>query len=346
MEEVRNLHAALPCVLNGRSAIEPLELPSAIREGGESLTENPSREPSLCCCERFKALNGLEPPVELFVHTLDEIGGPWTINVQDGLGSDVGRELLTALEDVLHDGDLHGIVLVTGRAPANSGFQSFPSEDGNAEDMLLEISEEIPVGFLAAYPERPANVLEEMDMADLGDDAREDVLCSHTNRIVLVAGNTAQRVVHVLELREELDHCLMALRGGEEADGNVVRDVIHPVDEGNLLVRALHRDVFPIDEQRASKALPVAVPGGDVIVVGKNLEFLHQACVGRIEPPPNPCSQRTDTCALEMEIEERFLVLRPVINAEPAMAISALIPSQTIARAFLSRGKTAAGFAG
>lgn len=46
-----------------------------------------------------------------------------------------------------------------------------------------------------------------------------------------------------------------------------MRDVIYPVDEGNLLLVAFDRDVLPIHDQRASEALPVAVPGRNVVVV-------------------------------------------------------------------------------
>lgn len=44
-----------------------------------------------------------------------------------------------------------------------------------------------------------------MDVADLDDASREDVLRRHADGVVLIAGDAPKRVVHVLELRKELD---------------------------------------------------------------------------------------------------------------------------------------------
>ncbi len=44
-------------------------------------------------------------------------------------------------------------------------------------------------------------------------------------------------------------------------------EVIHPIDERNLLFVALYRDILPINDQRAAETLGIAVPFGDVVVV-------------------------------------------------------------------------------
>lgn len=287
MKEIRNLHTAFPRVLNGRSSIEALEFPPAVGEWRESLSKNPGREPAFCCRIRCKALNGFQSAVELLVHALNEICRSWTIDMEDGFSFHVSGELLAALENVIHGGELHGIIVMPGRSPPNAGLKTILAEEGNVEDVFLHFRKKCSVGFFASGLECATDVLEEVHVADLGDAAWEDVLRSHADGIILIAGNAPQRVVHVLELREELDHCLKVLGGGKKADGNVVRDVIHAVDEGNLLLVAFDGDVFPIHNQRASEALPVAVPGGDIVVMRQCLQLLHQACVRRIEPSPN-----------------------------------------------------------
>ena len=168
--------------------------------------------------------------------------------------------------------------------------------------MLLDVVEKWAVQFLASRLERSADVLEEVDVADLHDAPWEDVLCGHADGIVLIAGHGTQRVIHVLELREELHHRLEVLRWSEETGRDVMRDVIHPVDERNLLLVAFHRDVFPIDDQGTSEALPVAVPGGDVVVARQSLQFLHQPCVRRIKTAIDACGERPDARAFEMQV--------------------------------------------
>lgn len=76
------------------------------------------------------------------------------------------------------------------RSPTNARFQSVFPEHLHLEDVLLQVSEETPKDFLAPRLESPANVLEEMNMADLDDAAREDILRCHSDCIILIAGNT------------------------------------------------------------------------------------------------------------------------------------------------------------
>ena len=86
--------------------------------------------------------------------------------------------------------------------------------------MPLDVSEETSVSFLASGLERPPDILQEMHVADLDDAARKDILCRHPNGLVLVASDAAERIVHVLELREELHERLKVLRRREEAGRN------------------------------------------------------------------------------------------------------------------------------
>ena len=120
MEEVWNLDPSFPRVLDGWSAIEAFEFPSAIREGRQSFSQNPGREPSLCCLETLEALDGLQSAIELFIHALNEIRCSGTINVEERFRFHVGGEFLTALEDVIEGGDLHGIIVMTGRSPPDA----------------------------------------------------------------------------------------------------------------------------------------------------------------------------------------------------------------------------------
>ena len=284
--------------------------------------------------EAFEPLNGFESAIELLVHAFNEIGRPWTIDVEECFCSDVGRELLAALEDVLHHRDLLRMIVVPGRTPPDAGFQAILSQVFHLEDVLLKISEETPKGFLAPDFQGSADVLEEVYVADLDDTAWEDILCRHAYGIVLVTGDTTQRVVHVFELREELHHGLEVLRGSEQADGNIVGDVIHAVDERNLLVVAFHGHILPIDDQRAAEALPIAVPGSDVVVVWQSLQFLYQTCIGRIKTSIDACGERTDARALEMEIQERLLVIPSVIDIEPVSTIIAAVAIDATSRSF------------
>ncbi len=311
-------------MLQGKCSVEFLEFPSAVGEWCTSLSENPCGKPALCGPEALETLDGFQSSVQLFVHAFNEIRRSRAIDVENGFCCDVGGELLTVLEDVLHRLDLHGIVVVAGGSPADSSFQSFLSEKRNSEDVLLEVSEETPIGFLAAHLQGSADVLEEVHMADLHDATGEDVLRGHADGLVLVAGDTPERIVYVLQLREELHHDLEVLGGCEEADGNVMCDVIHPVDEGNLLVVPLHGHILPVDDQRASKALPVAVPSGDVIVVGERGQLTYQLPVRPSNPFLPTMSECADACSLEMQREHR-LRCPAVIDTEVPRTVIAVV---------------------
>lgn len=159
MEEVWNLHSAFPRVLDGWSSIEILKFSSAVCEWRESLAENPGREPALCSLEGFEALNRLQPSVELLVHALDEIRRLRTINVEEGFCSDVGREFLTALEDVIQGGDLHGIIVMPGRSPPDASLQTIFAQVLDFEDMPFDVVKERPVLLFTADFERATDVL-------------------------------------------------------------------------------------------------------------------------------------------------------------------------------------------
>ena len=169
--------------------------------------------------------------------------------MEDSFGFNVGCQFLAVFEDVLHRCNLERIIVMTRRAPSNACFQPIPPQILDLEDVLLEVSEETPIGFLASDFECSSDVLQKVHMADLDNHSGEHVLRCHADRIVLIAGNALEGVVHVLEFREELDHGLEVLGRCEKADGNVVGNVIHAVDEGDFLVVALHGHVLPVDDQ-------------------------------------------------------------------------------------------------
>ena len=137
-------------------------------------------------------------------------------------------------------------------------------------------------------------------MADLHDAAGEDVLRCLPCRVILITGHASEGISRVLELREELDHGLEVLGWTQEANGDVMGDVIHAVDERDLLVVALHRHVLPIDNQRASETFPVAVPSGDIIVVWQRFQFPHQCAVDATPTFAIVCCKCTNTRPLQM----------------------------------------------
>ena len=267
VKEVRDLHPALSCILNGWRSVELLELSPAIGEWCESLPEDPGGKPAFCGGKALKTLDSLQSAVELFVVAFDEVRRAGAVDVQESPGFDVGGELLAAPENVLHRCNLHGIVLMAGRTPADACLQTFLAQDGDVEDVFLDICKESSVRFLAPRLERPPDVLEEMDVADLGDTAGKDVQGCHADGIVLIAGDAAKHISGVLELREELEHGLEVLTEREKTDGNIMRFVVNAVDQGDLLRVTLHRHVLPVDHQRTSEALGIAVPFGDLVVV-------------------------------------------------------------------------------
>ena len=205
---------------------------------------------------------------------------------------------------------------MTWRAPADACFQSILAEVLHSKDVLLHICEEYAVGFFTAGLERSANVLQEMNMADLHDAAGEHVLRSHTDGIIFIAGDRAERVTHILELCEELHHCLEILRGSEQADRNVMREVIHAVDERDLLIVAFHRHVLSIDHKRSTETLGIAVPLGDFIIVWDGGQFLHELSVRPADAFAIIRGKRTNAGTFQMRREHRFW-RTAVIDAEP-----------------------------
>lgn len=81
-----------------------------------------------------------------------------------------------------------------------------------------------------------------------------------------------------------------------------MRDVIHAVDEGDLLIVAFHSDILSIHDERASEAFPVAVPGGDIVIMRQSIQFLLHPCVRRVQPSSDAGGQRADACAFEVEV--------------------------------------------
>jgi len=141
-KEVGQLHSAFLCLLKRKCSIEPFELSSAISERRESLPKDPSREPSFRRLETLETLDSFQPSIELFVHALDEVRRSGAIDVEDGFCFDVGGQFLAALEDMVHRGNLHGVVLMTWGSPADTSFQAILPQVLDLEDVLLDIGKE------------------------------------------------------------------------------------------------------------------------------------------------------------------------------------------------------------
>lgn len=178
-------------------------------------------------------------------------------------------------------------------------------------------------------------------MANLNDAAGKDVLRRHAGSFILVAGDTPQRVVHVLELREELDESLEVFGLGKQTDGNVMRYVIHSVNEGNLFLIALHSDVFSIHNQRATKALPITVPGSNVIVVRQRFQLSDELPVRSPNAFLLAMGECTDARSLEVQGEHWFR-WTTVIDVEVARAVVAEVAIDASPCSFFPRSQALA----
>ncbi len=246
---------------------------------------------------------------------------------------------------MIQGGDLHGIIVMPGGSPPDARLQTILAEEGNIEDVFLHFRKKRSVGFFAADPECPADILQEMHMADLDDASGKDILRRHADGLVLIAGDAPQRVIHVLELREELHHCFKVLRGREETSGNVMRDVVHPVDEGNLLLVAFYCHILSIDNERSTKALPVAVPGSDVVVMRDRYQLPYELSVRSSDALPFAMGKRANARTFEMQREDR-LGWTAVIDTEISGAGVAVVAIDASSCAFFSRSQASAKVTG
>jgi len=247
------------------------EFLSAIRERRESSAKNPSRQPAFRRLEALESLDCFQSSVELFVVAFNEVRGPRTTIMEKLLCCDVTREQIAVVEDVLERCDLQGIIIVARSAPADMAFQIRLAEVRKIEDLFLEIREEVPVGLLASHFERSSDVLEEMDMAELDDCVGVDLFRCHADGFVVVADKSLQVVAGVLQFGEELYEGLIILAWSEHANGNVMRQVIDAVDEGNLPIVAFDRHVLSIHHEEAAEALRIAIAKRDLVVVREML---------------------------------------------------------------------------
>ncbi len=179
----------------------------------------------------------------------------------------VGCEFFTTLKDFLHHSDRERVMLMSWGAPSDACFQTILSKHRDVEDVLLHFCKETHVVLVRAYPQLSSDVFKEMNMADLHDAARKHVLCRHSDCIVLITRDAPEWIASILEFCEELNESLKIFRGSEQASRDVMCEVIHPIDERNLLFVALYSDILPINDQRAAEAFGIAVPFGDIVVV-------------------------------------------------------------------------------
>ena len=300
------------------------ELLFAVREWRESSLKNPGGKPAFCRLEALEALNGFESSIELFVTAFNDVCGLRTTIMKELLSCDVAREQIAVIEDMFEGGDLESIVVVTRSAPTDMTLQIFLAKVWKIKDLFLQISEETPVGLFASYFERSSDVLQEMDVAELDDDAGVDLRGRETDGFVVIADERLQIVAGVLEFREELEHCLEIFRWSEHADGNVVRQVIDAVDERNLPIVAFHSNELSIDNKEATETFGIAVGERDLVIVRESIQFAHERSVGGINALADACSECAGARALEM-CQQDWLFRRAVINTETCTAILAPI---------------------
>ena len=190
--------------------------------------------------------------------------------------------------------------------------------------MLLDVAEEGDVVFVRSDFELFSDVLQKVYVTDLYDDIGKDILCRLLDRRVVITGHRDERVVHVLELREELLPCFEALCAGEDAAGKVMCGVVHAIQERNLLLVAFHLHMFAIGHQRAAEAFPVAVVVSDLIVVWEHCEFFHYFPVRSTNAHMSSVRKCANACPFEMQTEKGFRIFATVIYIEACIAILAM----------------------
>lgn len=189
---------------------------------------------------------------------------------------------------------------MTRSTPANVTLKVCLTEEGKIEDLLFKIVHESSVGFLAADFERSSDVLKEMHVAELNNAVRVDISGRHADGFVVIADENIKLISGVLQLREELHESLVILAECEDANRNVVREIIDAVDEGNLTIITLHRYKLSVHDEEAAEALGVAVGECDVVVVRKMLQLCNKTIVGSIRAFSDPCSKRPGACTFQV----------------------------------------------
>lgn len=137
-------------------------------------------------------------------------------------------------------------------------------------------------------------------MAKLDDHLR--IYCSgcHTDRFIVVADQCKKFIAGVFQLREELEQCLVVLRGSQHTDRNVMREVIDAVDERNLPIISFYGHEFAINDEEAAEPLGITVRKSHLVVVWQSFQFCRDAPVGCICSFPDVSGHRADARALEM----------------------------------------------
>lgn len=161
--------------------------------------------------ETLESLNGFQSAVDLLVEALDEVRGFRTSIVKQVFRFHIACEQIAVVENMLERCDLHRVIVVPWRSPADVAFEVRLSQVREIEDLLFQIFDECSVGFLATHFQSPPDILEEVHMAELHDDTGVDCSRRHADGFVVIADQGKQFVAGVLELREELQQRLVVL---------------------------------------------------------------------------------------------------------------------------------------
>lgn len=304
------------------------EFLSAIRKGRKPSLQNPCGEPSFCRLEALESLNCFQSSVELLVVALNEVCCFRTAIVKKILRFHISCQQIAVVKDMLECSDLQRVVVVSWRSPADVTFQIRLTEVRKIEDLCLKIFKERSVCLFTAYLQGFSDVLEEMHMAKLHNNAGVDSFCRHADGFIVIADEGEQFIAGVLELYEKLEEGLIILTGCQHADWNVMRQVIDAVDEGDFSVIAFHCDKLSIDDEEAAESLGVAVAEGDLIVVRQGIQLFYNASVSAVRSFADVSCQRADAGTFEMRQQQRVF-RNAVINAETLAAILAAVPFQS-----------------
>lgn len=184
---------------------------------------------------------------------------------------DICSQSFCVPKNVVERCDLYRIIVMAWCSPSNMPLQARLSQNRNMKDMFLEVSDEIPEGFVAAHFEFFPDVFEKVNVACLCYYIGEDIFCCLSDGGVVITRDRDQWVIRVLEFDEELHPPLETLGGGQQTNRKIVRAVVHTIEKRYFVFMPLYFHKLSINDQGATEPFSVAVIMGDLVVVRKPL---------------------------------------------------------------------------
>lgn len=173
-------------------------------------------------------------------------------------------------ENVIERGNFDRVIVVPRRTPSDVALKTLFPKNGDTKNMFFDIPKEVLIIFVGPDTKILPDVLEKMDMAELGEYIRKNVSGRHADCLVIIAGDGDERVIRILEFCEELHPCFVTLGERKEAGGDIVGSVIDTVKQWNLLLISLHFHVLAINDEFSAKPFSIAVIVRDIVVMGQS----------------------------------------------------------------------------